>query len=253
MKQYQPLESLTDGLPAGDALGMRVRVTVDRPMGSRRPRNPETLYPVNCGHVEGIVGGDGAPQNVCILGVKGPVRQFTGRVIAVIHRADGCGEEWVAAPEGMVMFEPEIRAAMHCAEQFFQGSCRCLYEKVCGIVPYIGQGNSGGISLFGECRAASAFPRGTSRRMSRKLPPPSGKPGKKSACSPGWTMGSGRNTAIWRGQPASWRSFSPGRSRGLRSISRRRFWAGRCFPLARPWKSSTLRRTVTSFSKQNSF
>ena len=43
MKQYQPLESLTDGLPAGDALGMRVRVTVDRPMGSRRPRNPETL------------------------------------------------------------------------------------------------------------------------------------------------------------------------------------------------------------------
>ena len=160
MKQYQPLESLTDGLPAGDALGMRVRVTVDRPMGSRRPRNPETLYPVNCGHVEGIVGGDGAPQNVCILGVKGPVRQFTGRVIAVIHRADGCGEEWVAAPEGMVMFEPEIRAAMHGAEQFFQGSCRCLYEKVCGIVPYIGQGEQRRYQLVWGVSGRIGFPKG---------------------------------------------------------------------------------------------
>ena len=134
MKDYRTLEKLTEGLPGGDPLGLRVEVTVDRPLGSRHPRFPETVYPVNYGFVAGVLGGDGEAQDVYILGVDRPVERFRGRVIAVIRRAEDREEKWVAAPEGAVFFEPEIRAAVDFTERYFRSSYRCLFEKACGAV-----------------------------------------------------------------------------------------------------------------------
>ena len=141
MKGYHALPELTEGQPCGDPLGLRVTVTVDRPLGSRHPRCPEIVYAgVNYGYVSGVVGGDGHEQDVYILGVDHPVERFEGRVIAVIHRADDVEEKWVAAPEGTVFFEPEIRAAVDFVERYFQASYRCLFEKACGAVLFTGEG-----------------------------------------------------------------------------------------------------------------
>lgn len=138
MKGYRILPQLTEGLPAGDGLGLSVEVTVDRPLGSRHPRHPDMIYPINYGFVPGVIGGDGRPQDVYILGVDHPVERFAGRVIAVIRRNDNSEEKWVAAPEGMIFFEPEIRKAVHFTEQYFQSSFRCLFEKACGAVLFTG-------------------------------------------------------------------------------------------------------------------
>ncbi len=143
MKGYQALQELTERLPCGDPLGLRVTVMVDRPLGSRHPRCPDLVYSgVNYGYVPGVIGGDGHEQDVYILGVDHPLERFEGRVIAVIRRADDVEEKWVAAPEGMVFFEPEIRAAVHFVEQYFQTSYRCLFEKACGAVLFTGEGES---------------------------------------------------------------------------------------------------------------
>lgn len=101
-------------------LGDIVKVTVDRPMGSYHPEHKDMYYPINYGYVPGIIAPDGEEQDVYILGVNEAVSEFTGKVIAVIHRLDDVEDKWVAAPEGMVFGKEEIMAQVHFQEQYFR-------------------------------------------------------------------------------------------------------------------------------------
>ena len=67
-------------------IGQIIKVTIDRPLGSFHPNHPDIYYPVNYGYVEGIIAPDGEEQDVYVLGVDEPLKEFTGRVIAGIHR-----------------------------------------------------------------------------------------------------------------------------------------------------------------------
>ena len=59
-------------------IGQVVKGIIDRPMGSRHPDHEDLIYPVNYGYVDGVIGGDGAEQDVYLLGESSPVREFTG-------------------------------------------------------------------------------------------------------------------------------------------------------------------------------
>ena len=59
-------------------LGKSVEITVDRPLGSTHPKNPDMVYPVNYGYLPGVYGGDGEEQDVYILGVETPLKEFDG-------------------------------------------------------------------------------------------------------------------------------------------------------------------------------
>ncbi len=96
---------------------------VDRPLGTAHPRHPEMIYPVNYGYIPGIIAGDGAEQDVYILGVKEPLQTFTGELIAIIHRRDDVEDKWVLAPEGMRFTRKEIMEAVRFQEQFFDSYC----------------------------------------------------------------------------------------------------------------------------------
>lgn len=80
-------------------IGKIVKVIVDRPLGSYHPVHKDMYYPVNYGFVEGIVASDGEYQDAYILGVDTAVKEFTGIVIAVVHRHDDVEEKWVVTPE----------------------------------------------------------------------------------------------------------------------------------------------------------
>lgn len=54
------------------------------------------------------------------MGVTAQISRFYGRVIAVIHRLNDNEDKWVAAPEGMIFSEEEIRRATHFIEQYFE-------------------------------------------------------------------------------------------------------------------------------------
>lgn len=105
-------------------LGRTVTVTVDRPMGSCHPHFPNTLYPVNYGYIEGIMGGDGEPQDAYILGVSSPVARFEGVVIAILHRLNDSEDKWVVAPKGYDTTPKEIRKALSFQEQYFLSEIR---------------------------------------------------------------------------------------------------------------------------------
>jgi len=109
-----------------DILGNIVTVTVDRPLGTYHPRHRTIFYTVNYGYIEGFIGGDGHEQDAYILGVNVPVKEFTGKVIAVIHRLNDVEDKWVVAPEGMCITKEEIKMAVNFVEQFYQTEYYCL-------------------------------------------------------------------------------------------------------------------------------
>ena len=99
--------------------GKLVHVTVDRPMGSFHPEYKDMYYPVNYGYVEGVIAGDGEEQDAYLLGVEEPLAEFTGRVIAVIHRINDVEDKWVVAPEGTRLTREEIIAKTQFQEKYF--------------------------------------------------------------------------------------------------------------------------------------
>lgn len=101
-------------------IGKVVRVIVDRPLGSYHPTHKDIYYPINYGYIEGIIAPDGEEQDAYILGVHSAVKEFTGKVIAVIHRDDDVEEKWVVAPDNMNFSEEEIMEQVAFQEQYFK-------------------------------------------------------------------------------------------------------------------------------------
>ena len=101
-------------------IGSVVTVTVDRPMGSFHPKFKDLYYPINYGFIKGIPAPDGEDQDAYVLGVTIPLKEFTGKVIAIVRRKDDVEEKWVVAPENTSFTKDEIVAQIEFQEKFFQ-------------------------------------------------------------------------------------------------------------------------------------
>ena len=105
-------------------IGKIVNVIVDRPLGTFHPVHKELYYPVNYGYIPGIMAPDGEEQDAYILGINEPVREFVGKVIAIIHRYDDVEEKWVVVPEDMNFTKEEIVQQIAFQEQYFHTEIR---------------------------------------------------------------------------------------------------------------------------------
>ncbi|MBP3577194.1 MAG: inorganic pyrophosphatase [Lachnospiraceae bacterium] len=101
-------------------LGETVTVIIDRPMGTYHPKHKDIYYPVNYGYISGIIAGDGEEQDAYVLGVSEPLQEFTGVIIAIIHRLDDVEDKWVVAPEGVKLSKEEILEQVKFQEQYFK-------------------------------------------------------------------------------------------------------------------------------------
>lgn len=73
----------------------------------------------NYGYVDGIFAPDGEEQDVYILGIDEPIKNFKGKVIAIVHRFNDNEDKWVVAPEGKSFSIEEIKKLLHFQEQYF--------------------------------------------------------------------------------------------------------------------------------------
>lgn len=105
-------------------IGKIVKVIVDRQLGSYHPKHKNIFYPINYGYVEGIIAPDGEEQDAYIIGVDVPVKEFTGKVIAIIHRYDDIEEKWVVAPEKASLTKNEIIEQVNFQEKYFKFEVR---------------------------------------------------------------------------------------------------------------------------------
>ena len=51
---------------------------------------------------------DGEEQDAYVIGVDRPIKSFTGKIIAIIHRYDDIEEKWAVRPEGIYFSLEEI-------------------------------------------------------------------------------------------------------------------------------------------------
>ena len=105
-------------------IGTIVKVVVDRPLGTYHPKHKDIYYSVNYGYIPGVMAPDGEEQDAYILGVNQPVKEFTGKVIAIIHRFDDVEEKWVVAPEDAFFTKDEILRQVDFQERYFRTEIR---------------------------------------------------------------------------------------------------------------------------------
>lgn len=102
-----------------DLMGKIITVTVDRPLGSVHPTHDNIIYPVNYGYIKGVYAPDEEELDAYLLGISEPLTEFTGRVIAIIHRTNDIEDKLVVVPKGMMMSKEEIKQAVWFQEQYF--------------------------------------------------------------------------------------------------------------------------------------
>ena len=105
-------------------IGSIVRVIVDRPLGTYHPEHKDIYYSVNYGYIPDIVALDGEEQDAYILGVDKPIKEFVGKVIAIIHRIDDVEDKWVVVPENISFTKDEIIRQVAFQEHFFKAEIR---------------------------------------------------------------------------------------------------------------------------------
>ncbi len=105
-------------------IGSIVKVIVDRPLGTFHPKHKDIFYSVNYGYIPNVLAPDGEEQDAYILGINKPVREFVGKVVAIIHRIDDVEEKWVVAPEHISFSKDEIMRQVAFQEQFFKTEIR---------------------------------------------------------------------------------------------------------------------------------
>ncbi len=104
---------------AQDFLGKEVKIQIDRQLGSKHHKHG-FIYMVNYGFVPGTVSGDGEELDAYLLGVFEPVDEFSGKVIAYIHRTNDDDDKLIVVPDGVFYSDDAIRALTEFQERFFE-------------------------------------------------------------------------------------------------------------------------------------
>ena len=101
-------------------IGNKVKVIIDRPLGTYHPNHPDILYTVNYGYVEGTTAQDGEEQDAYILEIDKPLKEFTGVVLAIVHRLNDVEDKWIVVPEGVSFTKEEIIKQVEFQEKYFK-------------------------------------------------------------------------------------------------------------------------------------
>ena len=102
-------------------LGQWVRIIIDRPLGSKHPKQ-DVIYTLNYGYVPNTVAGDGKEQDAYVIGVEQPVKEFYGFCAAVIERHNDVEDKLVLVPSEVfskMLSDKTILEATDFVEKYF--------------------------------------------------------------------------------------------------------------------------------------
>ena len=141
-------------------LGRFVKVRVTSPMYSYNNRFG-FKYKLNYGIVEDHKTRKNTVQCAYIMCINHPVRNFDGRVIAIVKRNGGKGIVWVVAPKSTRFIVNDIRDAIDFAEGKNGYTIDSLFERSCGAVVFRKENNEIRYLLIRNRRSAHwGFPKG---------------------------------------------------------------------------------------------
>lgn len=97
-----------------------VTVIIDQLMRSRHPKYKKLYYVQNYGYIPNIKAPDGGKLDAYVLGVFEPIKKFTGRCIAVIHRINDDDDKLVVVPDVVFYNDDQIKALTEFQEKFYK-------------------------------------------------------------------------------------------------------------------------------------
>ena len=100
-------------------IGQKIIIQIDRPLGSKHPDHGFE-YIVNYGFIPNTMTEDGEELDAYVLGIAEAIESFTGSVIAMIHRLNDNEDKLVAAPDGQMFTDEQIRELTMFQEQYFK-------------------------------------------------------------------------------------------------------------------------------------
>lgn len=116
-------------------LGKYVRVRVTKPMGAFDSETGRRME-LNYGTVESGLDRKGYVKGAYILGLAHAVRNFDGRVIAVVRLNDRSGTYLVVAPKSKRYIIHDIADELGFMYKREDYTINCLYERSCGAVVF---------------------------------------------------------------------------------------------------------------------
>jgi len=97
-----------------------VNVKIDRAINTKHPKH-NFIYELNYGYLPNTVSGDGEEIDAYILEENSPVEEYTGEVVAIIHRLNDVEDKLVVAPIKHKKYtKEEILQKVNFQEKFFK-------------------------------------------------------------------------------------------------------------------------------------
>lgn len=109
-------------------LGKKVKVVMDRPMGSKHPTHG-FIYPINYGYMPNTVSGDGEEIDAYIIGEFEAIQSYEGYVIAIIHRKNDSEDKLVVCKELNTYSKEQVKALTEFQERFFESEIIMVDNK----------------------------------------------------------------------------------------------------------------------------
>ena len=110
------MKEITD---AEDFLGKKVKVIIDRKLGTLHPKH-RFIYMLNYGYIPNTISPDGEELDAYVLGCFEPIETFEGKVIAYIHRINDDDDKLIVVPIDKNYTDEQIIALTEFQERFFK-------------------------------------------------------------------------------------------------------------------------------------
>lgn len=114
-------EAVRDLLKCVRYIGETVKVVIDRPINSFHPKWKNLRYLTNYGYVANTISGDGEEIDCYILGENKPLKDYTGKCIALIHRLEDNDDKLIIAPPNKDYTNEQINNLVEYQEKYFKG------------------------------------------------------------------------------------------------------------------------------------
>lgn len=102
-------------------LNKKMKIEIDRPIGTLHPKRENIYYPINYGFVPGLMGGDDEEQDVYVIDSKVNSKRTEVKIIGIVMRLDDIESKWIGVESDNFKYSrSDIKSIINFQEQYYE-------------------------------------------------------------------------------------------------------------------------------------